>query len=178
MKKYGTESHKIDVLLKCSPNELNFWEAFYIKLFNSFDSKDGLNLTSGGDGVTHTEETKYKISLGNRGKVVSMETRNKLSIAAKEKHKNYTDEQRIEISLKNHYKTEEGKQQLLKSSIRQRNNNKSVKVNQYSLDGHFIKEWDSICEIRRQLGIETSHISNCINDKRKYSHGFVWKKAI
>ena len=47
--KYGFENHKIEIIHYCNKNELNNWEKFYIKLFDTFSSKHGLNLTSGGN---------------------------------------------------------------------------------------------------------------------------------
>lgn len=45
---------------------------------------------------------------------------------------------------------------------------------QYDKNGNFIKEWRSIQSIRRELGFNPSHISECARGKRKYSYGFVW----
>lgn len=49
----------------------------------------------------------------------------------------------------------------------------SKSVLQYSLDGTFIKEWQSTIEIKRQLGF--GHISECCNGKYKQMYGFIWK---
>lgn len=51
----------------------------------------------------------------------------------------------------------------------------SKPVLQYSLDGKFIKEWSSVCEVQRQLGFHQSNISACCNGKRRYAHSFIWK---
>ena len=48
-KKYGFQNHTIHILKECNDkNELNFWEKFYIKLFDTFETEHGLNLTTGG----------------------------------------------------------------------------------------------------------------------------------
>lgn len=49
------------------------------------------------------------------------------------------------------------------------------KVNQYNLDGTFIKTWGSIVEIEQSLGISEPSISQCCNGKTKKSHGYIWK---
>jgi hypothetical protein len=51
----------------------------------------------------------------------------------------------------------------------------SKKVNQYSLDWEFIKEWDSMIDIQRWLWLYSSHISNCCRLKQKTSGGFIFK---
>lgn len=53
----------------------------------------------------------------------------------------------------------------------------SKQVNQYSLDGTFIKTWDSMNEIERQLGFYSTDICRCCKGKRKSAHGFIWKYA-
>ena len=66
--KYGFDAHKFEIIHECTEPELNELEKYYIKLFNTFDTKYGLNLTSGGDHTTLSEETRNKISESNKGK--------------------------------------------------------------------------------------------------------------
>lgn len=47
-------------------------------------------------------------------------------------------------------------------------------VYQYALKGNFIKEWDSLMSINRELGFGIAHISQCCNKKRNFSNGFIW----
>ena len=64
---------------------------------------------------------------------------------------------------------------LKKQSEKQINNPKSSKkINQYDLEGNFIKTWESMNEIHRQLGIYSQHIYRCCNNKRKSTGGFKW----
>lgn len=64
------------------------------------------------------------------------------------------------------------------------NHSGSKKINQFDLNGVFIKTWDSSKEIERQTGINRSNICSCCN-KRKYkdgsvkrtANGFIWKWA-
>lgn len=62
IQKYGFDKHKIEVIHQCKPDELDNLEIYYIQLYNSFNSKHGLNLRSGGNGGYLSEETKQKIS--------------------------------------------------------------------------------------------------------------------
>jgi len=66
--KHGIESHKFDVICHCEESELNKLEAYYIELYQSFDTKHGLNLTSGGGGCKISEETRKRMSLARIGK--------------------------------------------------------------------------------------------------------------
>lgn len=50
-------------------------------------------------------------------------------------------------------------------------------VNQYTLDGRFIRTWDCINELFYQFGYNVSHIIECCKGKLKTSYGFLWKYA-
>lgn len=51
----------------------------------------------------------------------------------------------------------------------------SKKINQYDLNGNFIKTWDSIISIKRELNINPSYIFKCCNNKIKSVNGFIFK---
>jgi group I intron endonuclease len=96
LRKYGFDNHNITVLIKCKPEELNLWEAFYIKLFDSFNTEYGMNLTSGGDAALHTEQTKEKIRKSNLGRVFSESTLKKISGSKKTAYSLLSEEEKIE----------------------------------------------------------------------------------
>lgn len=49
------------------------------------------------------------------------------------------------------------------------------KINQYSLDGEFIKTWKSTMEIERELGFRHNNISNACKGKLKTAYNYKWK---
>ena len=51
----------------------------------------------------------------------------------------------------------------------------SKKVNQYSINWEFIKEWGSLMDVNRELKISCWNISNCCKWQRKTSGWYVWK---
>ena len=54
------------------------------------------------------------------------------------------------------------------------NGKRSKKVYQYTLDGQFVREWDSIRECGRN-GFNPTCICMCCKGKQKYHRGFIWK---
>jgi hypothetical protein len=62
---------------------------------------------------------------------------------------------------------EEVKKALLKG--------KEIKIKQFDLLGNFIKQWDSMAEINRELGYAQSNIFLCCQGKLKKSHNFIWE---
>lgn len=61
--------------------------------------------------------------------------------------------------------------------VKKINGKLAKKVNQYSLEGQFIKEWESAHEVQRQLGYSRGNISTCCLDKRKTAYGYIWRYA-
>ena len=51
----------------------------------------------------------------------------------------------------------------------------SVKVNQYSLDGIFIKTWFCIKDVERQLKFDNRNICACCRHKRNTAYGYIWR---
>ena len=53
----------------------------------------------------------------------------------------------------------------------------AISVNQFTLDGRFIRRWDCIREIQYSLGFNQSDIGKCCKGKKKSAYGFLWKYA-
>lgn len=51
------------------------------------------------------------------------------------------------------------------------------KVNQYDMQGNFIREWKSMMEVQRELKIFQSNISNCCRKKQNSTGGYKWEYA-
>jgi group I intron endonuclease len=69
VRKYGWDSINIDILCECDTiEELNEREKELILFYNTMDPKSGYNLREGGEGGSHSQITKDKISSKNTGK--------------------------------------------------------------------------------------------------------------
>jgi hypothetical protein len=60
--------------------------------------------------------------------------------------------------------------------IGKENTTSFVPIEQYTMDGEFIAEYQAIKLAVLATGIERRAIGNCVNGKTKSSGGFVWKK--
>lgn len=58
-----------------------------------------------------------------------------------------------------------------------KDNFRSKKVNQYGLDGNFIKTWDSFMDIERALGFNHANLQKVCCGKYQTSYGYVWRYA-
>lgn len=54
-------------------------------------------------------------------------------------------------------------------------NYRLIKVNQYSLDGKYIRTWKSIKEAGTTLNISCSKICECCKNKRNKTGNYIWK---
>lgn len=68
--KYGKNNFIFMVLMECKPEELNFWEKFFIKIFDSYEN--GLNCTDGGENPPKITK-KYKLKNLITGEIVEGE---------------------------------------------------------------------------------------------------------
>ena len=53
--------------------------------------------------------------------------------------------------------------------------NNKKKVIQMDLDGNFIKEWESLMSIQRELGFNNANISMCCLGQIKTGYGYKWE---
>lgn len=51
---------------------------------------------------------------------------------------------------------------------------RKIKINQYTLEGEFIKTWDSARDIQNELGYHESNINKCCNLNIKTAYNYKW----
>ena len=106
-----------------------------------------------------------KIAKANKNRVVSEETRFKMSKA----HKNPPEDVRLKMSLAHRGKQHNSQWNKAVALSKQK------KIQQFDLNGNYIKSYDSLTEASKQCGVNISSISSVINNKRNSAGGFVWK---
>ena len=180
------ETLKEEYIKTCySEEEMCSDEQYYIKLFKTL-WPNGYNLTEGGDGCVHCEETRKKMSQSRSGeknhfygKHHSDETKKKIGEKSKGrkgwnkgmkmsdefKRKNSESHKGLQVGEKNpmfgKHHSDETKKKL------------SKKVLQFTLDGVFIREWESTQECGRN-GFNQGHVAACCRGERKSAYGFKW----
>jgi group I intron endonuclease len=175
--KYGVAEHSIELFYQCVESELLYWETEIGNQFNSINN--GLNCKLPGNlnyPISHSEETKIKISLGNKGKIISEETKLKQSKA--KKGVKLTDYQKRNFNNKGENNPMFGKKQKesTKKLIAEKNKYNQTKiVLQYDLKGNFIKEWFSMRELCKVLNLNCGNVSRCCNGFLKSVKGFTFK---
>jgi hypothetical protein len=96
--KYGFDKHSFEVIHQCLPEELPSFEKYYVDLFNTFNSKFGLNIRDGGGNRGKlSDEQKKKISDSLKGTKHSPERIEKNRIA--QTGRKMSDEQKLKLSI-------------------------------------------------------------------------------
>lgn len=140
-----------------------------------------------------SNETKRKISLSNSkpkpigfgDKISKIKTGQKQTEESNlKRRKSHLGISKPEVSKKN-----KGRISPNKGKIGKKRNNvflnnlsllKSHPINQYDLQGNFIKEWESVTKASESLQKPKGMgaISECCNNKRKTAYKFIWKNKI
>ena len=155
-----------------------------ISKYKTMDNNFGYNLVEGGNvttGYSHAEEAKRKMSNSKKGVFSGRNNpmygkygelapaygikRSKEfcdAISERNRQRVLSDETKLKIK-NNHADFKGGKHPQAK------------KVNQYKLDGTFIRSWDCINDIQREYGYFNSQIGKCCKGILKKSYGYIWR---
>ena len=61
IRKYGLENFSFEIIEKCTPEELNEREMYWIEYYDSFNREKGYNLTKGGDGRLYDYDEIFQL---------------------------------------------------------------------------------------------------------------------
>lgn len=147
MREYGIDNFSFDILLECPIDMLDVWESDMIRLYDTF-VPNGYNIRDGKKGITEEERLKLSERMKENNPMKNPEVVKKVSMKMT------------------------GRKQDKERVIR---NSKYTNILQFSKDGKFIKKWDLISEIEKELDIDHCCIYGCLNGKQKTAGGYIWK---
>ena len=188
IKKYGWENHKFEIIEECSIELLDEREIYWGTYYDSLNAKTGLNCKLGNSNSIVNEETRKKYSIANKGKKRTEETKRRMSQNSPFKGKPRLTETKLKISvsskgikkpgtglyMKGMIWSDERKQKLSVNSRGKIRNN--IPVDQFDLEGNFIKTWNSGTEAANFYRINQTCISDAIKGiRQKQSKGYLWK---
>jgi group I intron endonuclease len=110
-----------------------------------------------------SEETRKKLSEALKGRIISEETRNKTSQTMK----------RIQISEETRKKINEARKGRKMPSGK--DSKRAVSIDQFDLEGNFLKTFGSIADAASELRCQRSGICFALKGRIKTSAGYVWK---
>jgi len=181
--KYGINNFEIIILEYVNKEKLLEKEQFYINKLNPIYN---ICKTAGSSlGVKRREETIEKIRKANLG-IKHPFWRNEIKSKSQsgKPHKKYSEIGRLHCSeaqiklYKNGYVSPQKGKKADDFHLKLNREKNFIKIEQYDKQKNLIKIWDSPCIVQEKLKICSSNISNCLNNKRRYAGGFIWKKVL
>lgn len=194
--KYGSENHIFEILELCDFDQVLKRERYYQDFYNVLGG-NGLNciLTETDElprvykkghyvgennpyyGKKHTEEILQKMRDAHKKRKLEKpesykkSPEQKLKLIGRQKGKIISQEQRDKIS-----KAHKGKK-LPKEIVlsMQQNSRFNKSIDQFDLEGNFIKTYISVAEAARQIGISNSAIQSVLRGVTHKAGGFKWK---
>lgn len=165
MNKYGIENFKVEQVEECDDNIVNEREVYWIEHFGTF--KSGYNATIGGDGKHYLD---YDLICETYKQVQNTVKTAEICGCCADSVRNILRERKIPIL---------SSQEILKIQ-------KSKVINQYDLNGEYIRTFASLRDAARYIqslspekrtnmrGI-VQHISDVAKGKRKTAYKYIWK---
>jgi group I intron endonuclease len=145
-------------------------------------SPNGYNIRSGGSRGKHSQESIEKIRVSHMGKRHTDETKDKLRQINMGKTLEPETKEKIRVRILGTKRTEEEIEKSAKSRTGLKRTDEfrekmrhaqQIEVEQWSLEGKYIKTFKSIKIAREATGC--NDISKCCKGKYKQSKGFIWK---
>lgn len=201
IRELGENHFSISLVEECETSQLNERERYWIKFFNS--QNNGYNSTRGGQNDPYYTDVDIAIDyyLSNRdSKTLTKITKdlriqpNRLRDLLEERgvrdkqayclYEEITQEEKdcicqeylskvsvSTLATKYHHDFDTVKKILTERQIYV--NHRSKPIDQFALDGTFIKSWPTLAAAVREYG--NKHIGECAKGKRKTAAGYIWK---
>jgi len=191
LKKYGYSNHTFEIVEECEVEELNIRERYWQDFYNVLEEGLNLRLTETFDRSGKlSEEIREKMSKirkeynqtpeGKESRKKAMKNTNQAARVAKIDYKlrhQRTDyiKRRINTDYKTRTANTDYKARTANTDYATRSLKQFVPILQFSLDGVFLREWESSIGAGKTLKIHRNCISACLRGKQKTAGGFIWK---
>jgi group I intron endonuclease len=176
--KYGESTFIFNVIMLCDKNELIINEQKFIDSLESY--KKGYNscpIAGSRLGHKQSQETKDKIrnklkgrTSPKKGTITSDETKLKLSKA-------HMDKKLSDTHVENIRQSKMGDKNPFYGKKVKEEHKTYKKINQYTKDMEFIKEWNSLTKCAKALNTRVVSISAVLTKARKNHLGFIFTYA-
>ena len=182
--KYGWDNFDHIILYDNLSKELaDIIEYELIKKHNTTNREVGYNLMNGGNSNRHTDHTRKKIKENHYdvngknnpfyGKTHTEDTIKKIKNTLKGRFV----KEKSPVYKRKHTSEEIAKMIGDRPSVKGENNPRARKINQYDLDGKFIRSYWGCIEVKNLFGYDNSGIAKCCKKKVKTSYGYIWRYA-
>jgi len=161
LKKYGLKNHTFEVICYCEISKLNELERYYQDFYNVVDNGLNCRLTVSNDrSGKFSEETKLKMSIAQKGRIVSEESKLKMSLSRKGKrlgsenyffNKKHSNESKLKMS----------------KTLKEKYKNNTSRFSKIILDLNTGVFYYSVIELSNHTSYSKSYLSEMLRGKKK-----------
>jgi hypothetical protein len=172
--------HEVEIIFESDDYEfIKQKEKEFISLYGRINTNTGIlsNMTNGGDGFIGCIPSKEKIEkhkIFMTGRKQSQEEKQKRN----ESRKGYLHSEETKLKISNSHKGKKTSKEHLEKLYKGQILANSKPINQYDLEGNFIKEWQSATIAAKEINLHPTSIRHCVQGKTKTSGGYIWKAQI
>lgn len=173
-RKYGVENFSFEIIEECAPDELDEKEIYYISTYHTFigdEERNGYNMSMGGEGNNGYGKPIDQYDLnGNFIKTYNScaEFEREMGHSASSVLRCCAGSRNMAYGFLWRYHGDIAPNPYV--------NKKCLMVDQYDIDGNFIKTYDSITSASNFYKVEKTQISNCCSGKALTCAGYQWRK--
>lgn len=157
IKKYGFNNFNKEALKdNLTSEEANYWERYYIKIYNSMNKNYGYNCCEGGSCGLWSDEIKIKISISHKGKKLTEEHKKNLA--------------------KSHVGTKREFSETHKTNMSNAAKKRGFSKPQPVICLETKTKYSSRNEAARKVGVQQWEIGKCLDNPKRTAGGYHWAK--
>lgn len=127
-------------------------------------------------GIKHSDSTIQKMKKPKSKEHAKNISKGRMGIIFSKEHKDNLSKSHIgQCNWNKGGKLSNDVKDKISKTLLGNSNAKRIAVFQYDLNGIFIKKWDKLIDIKRELGFNTAKISKCVKGEQNIANGFIWK---
>ena len=182
IQKYGWDGFTHDVLWDgLTRDDAVEWERLLIREWKCADNRYGYNIALGGEGnEMYSPQMKKKMSESAIQRNQDPQKFKNICEGNRRRWKNAAEHEKASKGLRNYYtnnpsRREEISEERKRYFAKHPEKKKTRAVEQFTIDGTFLRSWTSMTEVERALGISSHNISAVCRGRRKVAGGYAWR---
>lgn len=182
IKKYGWDGFTHEVLITgLTQEEACRCEVALIAQYDSANKRNGYNVSYGGEGhVSYSPQMREKMSRSARMRNQDPIKFKNICAGNCRRWEREGEREKITKGLNSYYSRNPDRRMQIseerKRFFAEHPEKKTTRaIVQLTMDGEFVKRWDSITEAANSMGVDMRNIYSSCSGRVKSSHGYIWK---
>lgn len=180
--KYGWDGFDHEVLMSgLTKEQANQWEVSLIAQYGSTNPEKGYNVSDGGEGhVSYSKEMRRRMSEAAKRRNHDPVKHENLCEANRRRWRREGEREKITDGLNRYYSQNPERREAISKERRryfaEHPEKKTTRsISQFTLDGDFVRSWDSMTEAANSIGATVQNIHSACSGRVKTSYGYIWR---